>query len=434
MGAGAGGGSADVGLAMRTADAPFRPSLSFRPSASHRPQMVLKSRYVILETEILGEGASATVYRGLDKQECRNVAVKLYKMAPGDSSGLDAFAQSVTVFEALFRGPQQDKAKDASFDPSAMDIKGLQEEVRQAVDQADRAGSKASVDSTGIARYKTDQFLKHMDVRCCFVKLLDFSKTEKGEPGLDPQDEVLFLIFELGDASLEETIQSRDGATLSPKELRNIQWTLASMVWGLHAVGYVHLDIKPKNVMRFGSGPSSQWKLIDLDGAVPAGSSHSLKSLTFTPEYMPPELASALIGGMNSPGLKQASMLTSRLMDVWSVGMCMMEVVFLQPVLAPFYLQWAEETGSDVKYFEWLSDQHNDPIVSGDMMGHLEGINADLADLLAGMLEREPGQRFSIGRCLAHKWFDPIRERAMSEIQIATSKGHAFPTKVCTTM
>lgn len=44
-----------------------------------------------------------------------------------------------------------------------------------------------------------------MDVRCCFVKLLDFSKTEKGEPGLDPQDEVLFLIFELGDASLEET-------------------------------------------------------------------------------------------------------------------------------------------------------------------------------------------------------------------------------------
>mmetsp|Transcript_20906 Transcript_20906/g.60314 ORF Transcript_20906/g.60314 Transcript_20906/m.60314 type:complete len:429 (+) Transcript_20906:155-1441(+) len=428
---------------MPPLSAPDVPSPS--PSTlSFRQSRVLTGRYIFQESEILGVGASATVYKGLDKQECRNVAIKMYKVDPDDPSGLDAFVQSVTVFEALSQGTGHvaRHSLGASSDTSAKDIDAIQEEIAQVCANPDSAMVRADsaamgrADSAGIVRYKTDGFLRHLDVRCCFVKLLDYSKTEGGKPGLDPADDVLFLVFELGDESLEETITSLSGqgSTLPLKELRKIQWTLVSMVWGLHAAGYVHLDIKPKNVMRFGTGSSAQWKLIDLDGAVPSGSTQPVRSLTFTPEYMPPELASALLSAVSSPVGKVATIVTSRLMDVWSVGMCMLEVVFLQPVLAPFYKEWNQETGNDMKYFRWLSDMDSEPIISGDMMSHIVAIHPDMADLLADMLNREPRQRCSIGRCLTHKWFDPVREKTMAEIKRASVKGHVLPTKVCSTM
>merc|ERR1712176_1433602 len=87
-----------------------------------------------------------------------------------------------------------------------------------------------------------------------------------------------------------------------------------------------------------------QWKLIDLDGAVHTSNSVPLNKVTFTPHYMPPELARALLE-------KREELVTSRLMDVWSVGLCAMEAIFLQPVLAPFYEEWKKETGTDSKFF-----------------------------------------------------------------------------------
>jgi len=369
----------------------------------------LKERYKILERHKLGEGSSATVYKGLDKTECRNVAVKLYKSAPGDSSGLEAFKQSVEVFHAIsaerpnigevLRAEQMSQ-KRRSFEDMPI--------------EARRAGSKDSADSAGIMRYKTDVFLEKLDVRDCFVRLLDYSKTDSGEPGLDAEDEVLFLVFELGDESLEDKLLalSEDGETLTIDELRALQWTLVSIVWGLHAAGYVHLDIKPKNVMSFEIDGREQWKLIDLDGAVPSGSKQNLKALTYTPEYMPPELAHAcysasLVTSSSGGRASQLPMLTmSRLMDVWSVGICALEAIFLQPVLRPFYNDWIEETGSDLKFYQWLGDYKSDPIVAEDMKEYIAGIHQD------------PSQRFSIGQCVSHAWFEPVRRTLMSELNL----------------
>jgi len=389
----------------------------------------LRDRYKILERHKIGEGSSASVYKGLDldKQELRNVAVKLYKTAPGDSSGLEAFRQSVEVFQAISaERPNIGEVLRAETTPHKRSSLGSlpREEHR-------RAGSKDSADSAGIVRYKTDSYktdclLEKLDVRECFVRLLDYSKTESGEPGLDAQDEVLFLVFELGDESLEDMLLalSEEGKTLSADELRDLQWTLVSIVWGLHAAGYVHLDIKPKNVMSFDIDGRKQWKLIDLDGAVPSGSKQELKALTYTPEYMPPELAHACYSAslrtssVGGRALPTPTLTMSRLMDVWSVGICALEAIFLQPPLRPFYKDWNEETGCDLKFYQWLGNYQSDPIVAEDMKEYIAGIHQDMANLLEGMLTKDPAQRFSIGQCVSHAWFEPKRQSLVRELNL----------------
>lgn len=383
--------------------------------------MTLKGRYKILEIEVLGTGASAIVYKGLDTQECRNVAVKLYNEGEMfDTMGND-FQDTVDFFYVLHDKQNNLREAVANFKKT--------EKVPQRLMRRDY--SKDTADSAGILRYKTENFLPLVDVRDCFVRLLDYSKNDKGDAGRDTESQSHYLIFELGEETLSQMFQrfNDDARTLSPDELQDLIWTLICMVWGLHAAGYVHMDIKPRNIMQFDVDGRKRWKLIDLDGAVKSKSKQSLRSLTFTPEYMPPELAQALLASPPSPGggrsFQLEKIVVSRVMDVWSVGMCAMEAVFLQPILLPFYTEWFAETGNNVKFFEWLSDFENDPIIAEDMKEHIQEIDPDLCNLLEGMLTKNPHNRFSIGQAMAHPWFEPIRDVLLLEeaVKNTGSKG-----------
>merc|ERR1740120_567923 len=92
---------------------------------------------------------------------------------------------------------------------------------------------------------------------------------------MDEEDEALWLVFEVGQESLADVLeQCKEQSTpMKQQQLRDLHWTLVSIVWGLHAAGYVHMDLKPTNIMKFSQPNSSrhQWKLIDLDGAVYSG-------------------------------------------------------------------------------------------------------------------------------------------------------------------
>merc|ERR1712050_613201 len=91
----------------------------------------------------------------------------------------------------------------------------------------------------------------------------------------------------------------------------------------LHGVNFVHLDIKPSNIVSFGG----MWKLIDLDSIVPARSKQNLDEITCTASYVAPELA-GIVTDANSHEAE-----VSRFVDVWSVGLCALETVILRPVL-----------------------------------------------------------------------------------------------------
>jgi len=179
-------------------------------------------------------------------------------------------------------------------------------------------------------------------------------------------------------------------------------------MWALHTIGFVHLDVKPENIMLFrGPAGQEQWKLIDVDGAVPTGSA-ILPTVCFSPMYMSPELARFMLASKaNKVGAEEEA--TSRLMDVWSTGMVAIETMFLRPVLEPWYVQWKEDTGSSSQFFKWLADNGNEAIVSGDMHGFIHGIDADLCDLLEGMLSRDPQNRRCMAQCLIHPYFSGLR-------------------------
>mmetsp|Transcript_92819 Transcript_92819/g.289395 ORF Transcript_92819/g.289395 Transcript_92819/m.289395 type:complete len:209 (-) Transcript_92819:121-747(-) len=168
------------------------------------------------------------------------------------------------------------------------------------------------------------------------------------------------------------------------------------------------MDIKPQNIMRFREDGQDQWKLIDLDGAVETGMDMRLEDCTFTPEYMPPELAKAWTQRKNEPGIR---ITMSRLMDVWSIGMCSLEAIFLQPVLRPWYDEWQKETGNDGKFYGWLANYETEPILYGDMHDLIAGIDGDMCSLLETMLAKDPDERSSIAECLTHAWFQPVRDR-----------------------
>lgn len=231
---------------------------------------------------------------------------------------------------------------------------------------------------------------------------------------MDAETGKLFLILELGAESLEERLASHAaaGTTLSVEELRNVHWSLVSIVCGLHGAGFVHMDIKPANVVRFGD----TWKLIDFDGAVKSGTRLPREKMTFTPLYMPPEAARVWVED-------HQELQASRLMDVWSVGMCAIEAVFLQPVMKPWYDEWTQDTGNDRKFFAWLADYDASPaIMDSDMCEAMAQIHPDLCSLLQGMLVKDPSKRSDIAECWVHDWFEPIRVKLWKGLALASGE------------
>merc|ERR1711920_700142 len=106
----------------------------------------------------------------------------------------------------------------------------------------------------------------------------------------------------------------------------------------------------------------------------------------------------------------------SRLMDIWSVGMCALEAVFLTPILDPWYQQWLEETGDENKFMQWLGDQSKEPIISGNMRDELAKMNKDMCRLLKGMLSRDPSRRLCITECVNHTWLAPVRKEIQADV------------------
>ena len=83
---------------------------------------------------------------------------------------------------------------------------------------------------------------------------------------------------------------------------------ILTAVKDLHAIGVVHCDLKPSNVMFFADGV--RWKLIDFDGAKRAGSE---RANSFTAVYAAPEASLEYVQSGQLP-LAQASL------DLWSFG------------------------------------------------------------------------------------------------------------------
>lgn len=291
------------------------------------------------EDGILGQGSFCICRKGRVVETGELVAIKVYKSLRSSSSEstLKKFKRSVAVLKKLHE-PFECPADAKLWNPQ----------------------------------------LEHVKPGKLFMRLVDYSQDEEGEPCCDTADGKLYLISELAQQSLKDFVARRrkEDSPPSKETVRCISKSIVLVMAGLHAKGLVHLDIKPENLMVF----DGCLKLIDVDGCIEIGSTISCNdpSISFSPVYCAPEWAGFLLGEEGgcisaAPGL-----------DTWSVGCTICELVTLgDAILKPWYIKFVRcnrRQGAS-QFMQWLMQLEDAPVPKSIMQ-----FDADLAQFVAGCL------------------------------------------------
>jgi len=240
-----------------------------------------------------------------------------------------------------------------------------------------------------------------------FMQLIDYSRTEDGKPGPDPEDGELYVIVEPGTFTLKDYLKTRrdQNCAMSADTVRSLTRSIMLVIAGLHSKSLVHLDLKPANLMFF----NDCLKLIDVDSCVRVGTMASItdSSLSFSPCYCAPEWAAFLIENSLHPRIQISTGL-----DVWSVGMTISELVTLDPVLKKTFASFLQHGRSHKQaaflFMDWLSRLESWPTSS--KFGKFE--DKALLDLLGGwLLVPSPRERKSLAEALAHEFVARSRLR-----------------------
>jgi len=312
----------------------------------------------ITKQGFLGEGSFSICRKGTNITTGEEVAIKAYKVQVGCNENLNGttlkkFKQQVALLQEL----QEDVIL-----PGKLDL------GRQGISQ------------------KPGKFV---------VRLLDFSRDMSGNPGYDPCDGALYVITELAEHSLKDYLRAQraQGQALPRENVRHLARSVVVAVAALHAKGYVHLDLKPENLMFF----NGRLKIIDVDGCVRIGSIISLQdsSSSFSPCYCAPEWARFLQSGSQSeivahPGL-----------DAWSVGLILCECATLSAVMRPAFIHFLKSVNSQadahMAFIDFLGRLETSPVPDC-----VENFDAGLGEILShGLLACDPDLRWTPAQCLS---------------------------------
>jgi len=223
-----------------------------------------------------------------------------------------------------------------------------------------------------------------------------------------------FIVMEAADGDLYEQVLGRSfDKTLWPTRLKLFIEILRG-VKKLAKAGYVHMDVKPENILIKGdtsSGDNCHAKLADLEGACHVGAvrcpqGRSLRGSRF---YLAPEVWAGRL-----PTLKQ---------DVWSAGILLYELalgdvpeVFYEDRFAFVADEGDEDISMDDPIGEFLVDEFD--IRDDNLFQVLMQEDPKVAELIAKMLERDPNKRIDVKQSLE------------SALKIAEGIGLTVPTQM----
>jgi len=328
------------------------------PTKAKKGSHLILGRYVmgLRRKDILGRGSFAVCRKGVDTETGRPVAIKIYKTQDDTHDALTKFRRQISVLQEL----QEPFSKP--LDPSLWSSE-----------------------------------LDTVQPGNLFMKLLDYSKDENGEAGCHPnsEDNQLYVVTEMAQYSLQDLLLAHRGAQRPlPKDIvMSIAKAIIVAVAGLHAKGFVHLDLKPSNLMVF----DGHLKLIDVDGCVKVGTAlqPADPSISFSPYYCAPEWAQFMIQRSD-----EAMSITPSL-DVWSAGMTICEVVSLEQVMKPKWTDVAHSANSpdeaSHQFMVWLAH-----ITSLALPACIHNFDSRLSDLLSSwLLVCKGSHRRTLAQCLA---------------------------------
>jgi len=308
---------------------------------------------------LLGEGSFSICRRAADLLTRQHVAIKSYKVGLSSSGekACEKFMRQVAMLQEL----QEDFVQLAEQEPWH--------------------------------RYVTSQNPSRF-----FVQLLDFSQDASGIPGPDPDDGICYIVTELAEESLKDYLRSQrsKGVSMTRQMVCRLACSVVSAAAALHAKGYVHLDLKPENIMIF----NGHLKIIDVEGCVRIGTKISLQdsSSSFSPCYCAPELARFLQTG------GQYEIIASASLDAWSIGLTICECATLCPVMRPAWKYFLENFGSapeaHAAFINWLASLETSPVPEC-----VVNFDAELGEFLSqGLMACDPKLRLSPAQCLSSQY------------------------------
>jgi len=231
-----------------------------------------------------------------------------------------------------------------------------------------------------------------------FMQLLDYSRDASGEPGPDPDDGLLYVVTELAQCSLQDFLHDKWKKQTRASEgvVQEFARTIVLATAGLHAKGFVHLDMKPDNIMFF----NGCLKVIDVDGC--ARINDNIKAtntqVSFSSSYCSPEWASFVADDA------QDTIIARPTMDTWSVGLTICEIVNNQYAFRPQYRHFANDgftkAHGNVMFLEWLSELTHPPLPKT-----IKKFDAGLLDLLyTALLVCNAKDRKTCAQALSHPY------------------------------
>eukprot|EP00931_Biecheleriopsis_adriatica_P068043 TRINITY_DN42082_c0_g1_i1.p1 TRINITY_DN42082_c0_g1~~TRINITY_DN42082_c0_g1_i1.p1 ORF type:complete len:435 (+),score=87.90 TRINITY_DN42082_c0_g1_i1:71-1306(+) len=243
--------------------------------------------------------------------------------------------------------------------------------------------------------------------RHLFVNLLDYSKSADGLPG-PATDGQYYTVLELADDSLDSWLKrcadKRNFVDLHG--LCEIAGSIAEALAWLHSMRLAHLDLKPENIMRFGS----RWKLIDLEGCLSIDGPGALQPENFTPLYASPEIASALLE-VDGTGDAAKRLKPTSSMDTWAAGVVLLDVLAHGCCFAETKASFDAAALFDDEsipfegWYRWLASAdvlEPSELLRGTPGAELLAQHPELMQLLCQLLEKDPGKRLLADGLKAH--------------------------------
>jgi len=375
-----------------------------KQDASH----ILFGRYEYVPSNVVGSGGFSTVRRAIDLVTGRPVAIKTFQREAGDADSddedkgeglLKQFRDEVRMLGILHNTPSGGCSPTLDGNTSFVLTEATLEVGRQIFDELPPS-SDLFVELVDFSRQGDSEPCpsEHMRLQSK-ARIPSRYPEHQAEAAADGQ---CYLVLELAIETLQQYLArvKASKATLPGTKAQRIFREICEVVAALHSRGFVHVDLKPENLMRF---PSGRFKLIDMDGMQECGSSVPVSDLIVTSKYCAPEVAVANLKDNETDD--HVLIRISRLLDVFSLGLIGLELFAGSHPLEDI---WRRVRDADPDDDEGFLQHLSSPGLEVPISPTVRDISVALEDLLRSMLRAQ--HRASMPEVIANPFFREILE------------------------